>query len=258
MNYSTLLERSVDFEPYAEGQFTSTVCDLFPSPLKEVCNLAPQDTPLGLYDNYPNQLERPMIFSLMQMLWDRAEPDGYAAHMTTDPLPNTPTHTVLMDASFGDHQVANVAAEVEARTIGAGIYQPAFDAGRYWNANGVFGLPAIQSFPYSGSALIYWDGGPVRPDGTGGFLGTATPPNEDIPPRPTYGCGMTGPPACGNDPHSYPRSDVKARAQKSDFLQLGVLNNYCTTANSPDPAASLLVPNTGTAIPCYSHGWTGP
>jgi hypothetical protein len=258
MNYSTLLERSVDFEPYAEGQFTSTVCDLFPSPLKEVCNLAPGDTPLGLYDNYPNELERPLIFSLMQMLWDRAEPDGYAQHMTLDPLPNTPTHTVLMDAAFGDHQVANVAAEVEARTIGARIYQPAFDPGRYWNANGVFGIPAIQSFPYNGSALIYWDGGPVRPDGSGGFLGTATPPNEDIPPRPTYGCGMTGPPACGNDPHSYPRNDVKARAQKSDFLQLGVLNNYCTTANLPDPAPSALVPNTGTAIPCYSHGWTGP
>jgi hypothetical protein len=258
MNYSTLLERSVDFEPYAEGQFTSTVCDLFPSPLKEVCNLAPQDTPLGLYDNYPNQLERPMIFSLMQMLWDRAEPDGYAAHITTDPLPDTPTHTVLMDAAFGDHQVANVAAEVEARTIGASVYQPAFDPGRYWNPNGIFGIPPVPSFPFSGSALVYWDGGPVRPDGSGGFLGTATPPNEDIPPRPTYGCGLTAPPACGNDPHSYPRNDVKARAQKSDFLQLGVLNNYCTTANSPDPAPSLLVPNTGTPIPCHSHGWTGP
>ena len=258
MNYSTLLERSVDFEPYAEGQFTSTVCDLFPSPLKEVCNLAPGDTPLGLYDNYPNELERPLIFSLMQMLWDRAEPDGYAQHMTTDPLPDTPTHTVLMHAAFGDHQVANVAAEVEARTIGARIYQPAFDPGRYWNANGVFGIPAIESFPYNGSALVYWDGGPVRPDGSGGFLGTATPPNEDIPPRPTYGCGLTAPPGCGNDPHSYPRNDVKARAQKSDFLQLGILNNYCTTANRPDPAPASLVPNTGTALPCYSHGWTGP
>ncbi len=258
MNYSTLLERSVDFEPYAEGQFTSTVCDLFPSPLREVCNLAPGDTPLGLYDNYPNQLERPMIFSLMQMLWDRAEPDGYAAHMTTDPLPDTPTHAVLMDAAFGDHQVANVAAEVEARTIGASVYQPAFDPGRYWNSNGIFGLPSVGTFPFNGSALVYWDGGPVRSDGSGGFLGTGTPPNEDIPPRPTYGCGMTAPPACGNDPHSYPRNDVKARAQKSDFLQLGVLNNYCTTQNSPDPARSLLVPNTGTAIPCHSHGWLGP
>jgi hypothetical protein len=180
----------------------------------------------------------------MQLLWDRAEPDGYAQHMTTDPLPDTPSHTVLMQASFGDHQVANVAAEVEARTIGASVYQPALDPGRYWSPNGIFGLPAIGSFPFGGSALVYWDGGPLSFPG-----GTATPPNEDIPPRP---------PAYGSDPHSYPRNDVKARAQKSDFLQLGVLNNYCTTQNNPNPAPAALVPNTGTAIPCYSNGWTGP
>src|SRR5439155_2041493 len=76
MNYSTLLQRSVDFEPYAEGKFNSAICDLFPSPLNDVCNAAPDDTPLGLYDNYPNELERPLIFSLMQLLWDRAEADG--------------------------------------------------------------------------------------------------------------------------------------------------------------------------------------
>jgi hypothetical protein len=245
MNYSTLLQRSVDFEPYAEGKFNSAICDLFPSPLNDVCNAAPDDTPLGLYDNYPNELERPLIFSLMQLLWDRAEADGYAEHITTNPLPNTPPHTVLMDASFGDHQVADVAAEVEARTIGASIYQPALDPGRYWNPNGVFGIPAVPSFPFSGSALIYWDGGPLGFPG-----GTATPPNEDIPPRP---------PAYGADPHSYPRNDVKARAQKSDFLQInGVVNNYCTTANRPDPPFTALVPNTGTAIPCHSHGWLGP
>jgi hypothetical protein len=245
MNYSTLLQRSVDFEPYAEGNFSGDVCGLFPSPLDTVCAAAPGDTPLGLYDNYPNELERPLIFSLIQLLWDRGEADGYAEHMTTDPLPNTPPHTVLMDAAFGDHQVANVAAEVEARTIGARLYQPALEPGRYWNPSGVFGIPAIGSFPYGGSALIYWDGGPLGVPG-----GTATPPNEDIPPRP---------PAYGSDPHSYPRSDVKARAQKSDFLQIGgVVNNYCTTANRPDPAFSALVPNTGTAIPCHSHGWLGP
>ena len=255
MNYSTLLVRSVDFEPYAEGHFTAQICGLLPLDLlKQVCNVLPQDTPLGLYDNYPNQLERPLIFSLIQLLWDRAEPDGYAHHMTTDPLPNTPPHEVLLHLAFGDHQVANVAAEVEARTIGASIYQPALDPGRYWDPSGVFGIPEIESFPYSGSALVYWDGGPP------GFAGgTATPPNADIPPRPTIGCGPDGTMGCGADPHSYPRSDIKARAQKSDFLMPdGVVNNYCTTANSPDPAFSALVPNTGTAIPCHSHGWLGP
>jgi hypothetical protein len=246
MNYSTLLVRSVDFEPYAEGKFTAQLCELIPvAQLQQICAKLPQDTPLGLYDNYPNKLERPLIFSIMQLLWDRADPDGYAHHITSDPLPDTPAHQVLMQAAFGDHQVANVAAEVEARTIGASIYQPALEPGRYWNPSGVFGIPAIGSFPYAGSALVYWDGGPLGVPG-----GTATPPNEDIPPRP---------PTYGADPHSYPRSDVKARAQKSDFLTPnGVVNNYCTTANRPDPAPSALVPNTGTAIPCHSHGWLGP
>jgi hypothetical protein len=250
MNYSTLLRRSVDFEPYAEGEFTGEVCGALPPPLDEICAVAPGDTPLGLYDNYPNELERPLILSLIQTLWDRSEANGYAHHITDDPLPGTPSHQVLMHVAFGDHQVANVAAEVEARTIGASVYQPALDPGRHWAPGGVFGLPAVTAFPFGGSALVYWDGGPLT-DAAGNPVpgGTATPPNENVPPRP---------PEYGADPHSYPRNDVKGRAQKSDFLRIGgVLNNYCTTANRPDPAPAALVPNTGTAIPCYSHGWLG-
>ncbi len=72
INYSTLLRRSVDFDEYAHGVFFDT------------------DTDLGLYDNYPNEVERPLILSLMQLLWDRGEGNGYAHHMTTDPLPDTP------------------------------------------------------------------------------------------------------------------------------------------------------------------------
>ena len=57
MNYSTLLRRSVDFDQYAQV----------------------------LYANYPNELERPLILSLIQNLWDRGEANGYAHHMTRDP-----------------------------------------------------------------------------------------------------------------------------------------------------------------------------
>ena len=56
---------------------------------------------------------------MMQMLWDRGEPDGYAERMTSDPLPDTPAHQVLMDVAFGDHQVTDYQADVEARTVGA-------------------------------------------------------------------------------------------------------------------------------------------
>ena len=284
MNYSTLLTRSVDFEPYAEGQFGEVIedeiCNAFPDPpselpdeiegplsdlrdqVEDLCvGGVPDDTELGLYDNYPNKLERPLIFSIMQLLWDRGEGNGYAHHMTDDPLDSdedysagTPPHEVLLHPAFGDHQVANVAAEVEARTVGASVYQPALDPGRHWEADGsgeIFGIPAIPSFPFGGSALVYWDGGPVSPSNPGG---TATPPNEDIPPRP---------PIFGSDPHSYPRNDVKGRAQKAAFLAVGgVVQNPCRTVNNtlttPPSGPSGVAFSGGTVTPCYSHGWTGP
>ena len=67
MNYSLLLTRSIDFDPFAAV----------------------------LYPNYPDELQRPLLLALIQMLWDRGEPNGYAQHMTDDPYPNTPRHTVI-------------------------------------------------------------------------------------------------------------------------------------------------------------------
>ena len=79
MNYSTLLERSVDFEPYARASSRPRSAACSRAARRHLQHWRPVDTPLGLYDNYPNELERPLIFSLMQMLWDRAEANGYAA-----------------------------------------------------------------------------------------------------------------------------------------------------------------------------------
>jgi hypothetical protein len=169
MNYSTLLTRSVDFDTYA----------------------------MVLYPAYPNELERSLLFSLIQMLWDRGEPNGYAHHMTTDPLPNTPQHKVLLHEAFGDHQVTNVATEVEARTIGASIYQPALAAGRHSDVDPYFGIPAIPGFPFDGSAYVVWDSG------------TPTPPTTNTPN------------SAGADPHSRPRAQATARQQKSEFLKPG-------------------------------------
>ncbi len=189
MNYSTLLSRSVDFDTYAEGNFEGV------------------ETPLGMYDAYPNELERPLILSLIQNLWDRAEADGYAEHMTSDPYPNTPRHKVLMQVAFGDHQVANIAAEVEARTIGARAYQPALEPGRA-SVETLFGIPPIGSFPFDGSAIVYWDSGPMRTE-AGQTVGTPPPPLGNVAP------------ARGEDPHELPRREPEARAQKSEFLKIG-------------------------------------
>ena len=66
--------------------------------------------------------------------------------MTTNPLPDTPAHHVLMMLSLGDHQVSNYAAFVEARTIGAEARTPWADPGRFLETTAPpFGLPAIAS-----------------------------------------------------------------------------------------------------------------
>jgi hypothetical protein len=179
MNYSTLLRRSVDFDMYAKGEFEGA------------------DTPLGLYDSYPDELERPLLLSLIQLLWDRGEANGYAHHMTSEPLPGTPPHEVLMHVAFGDHQVADVTAEVEARTIGAGVRWPALAAGRHTSVDPFFGIPRIEQYPHGGSALVLWDTGvPASPT-------TNTPPRE------------------GKDPHGAPRASPAARRQKAEFLRTG-------------------------------------
>jgi len=92
-------------------------------------------------------------------------------------------------------QVANVATEVETRTLGASIYQPALAPGRHSDVNPYFGIPAIPGFPFNGSALVVWDNG------------TPTPPTTNTP--------NNG----GADPHSKPRSTPAARQQKSEFLK---------------------------------------
>jgi hypothetical protein len=169
MNYSTLLQRSVDFDAY--------------SPI--------------LYGGYPKQIERQLITAHIQLLWDRGESNGYAHHMTSRPLPNTPRHNVLLHVAFADHQVADFTSLIMARTIGARIRQPALAPGRSPFSNPWFGLRRIGSYPYQGSALVWWDSG------------TPPPPLENLPNR------------AGADPHSHPRNDAAARRQKSEFLRIG-------------------------------------
>ncbi|MEA2398491.1 MAG: hypothetical protein QOK25_2047, partial [Thermoleophilaceae bacterium] len=202
MNYSTLLQRSTDF-----GTGKS------PDPT----NPGLPEYSYGLYTSYPNRLQRPMILSLMQQLWDRAEADGYALHMTDNPYPNTPAHHVLLQGGIGDHQVAQVAAETEARTIGAYARFPWADPGRDLDkGNPIYGVPPIPSYPFDGSAIEEWDIGPPRlingkKMSDGKWWGTPPPPNTDVPPNG----------ADYQDPHELPRRQPGARQQKNLFLAPG-------------------------------------
>ena len=160
---------------------------------------------------YPRESERPLALSLINMLWDRGEGDGWAHHITTDPPADTPGHRVLMQAAVGDFQVSTYQADVLARTIGARIHQPAFLPNRSLERVPAYGLKAFTS-PFAGSALVYWDNGPVRADGS---TGNGPAPLENVAPRE------------GHDPHSAPRSSPVARDQKSQFLLTGNVVDVC-------------------------------
>jgi hypothetical protein len=220
MDYSILLPRSSDYvatQPLSS--FDPTQFD--PSnPKGQVGYSNALDTA------YPDQSQRMLILDLIQTLWDRSDPDGYATHMTGG-LPNTPDHHVLMQMAWGDHQVANITAEDEARTIGAaGLYPPLEDGryGPYASSSPFWNVAPIASFPYDGSAITTFDAGPT------GFLpyGTDPPPPSDVPNR------------SGHDPHEAPRRACLAQQQKDAFLSVGGL-----------------VTDPGAGAPYFAGGWNG-
>jgi hypothetical protein len=177
MNYSTLLQRSVDWDEYK-----------------------------AIFDpNYPDLSDHALAVGLTQMLWDRGEANGYAQHVTRDPYRGTPEHTVLIHEAFGDHQVANIATEVQARVLGAHAHRPALGNGRSPAKHQLWGIAAINGYPYAGSAIVVWDSG-----------ATPAPPAGNTAPRE------------GEDPHGDPRASKEAREQKSDFLKSnGRVVNVC-------------------------------
>jgi hypothetical protein len=176
MNYSTLLDRSVDFDPF------SVVFD----------------------PNYPDWVDRQLAILLAQVLWDRGENNGYAQHLTDDPYRRTPKHRVMLYEAFGDHQVANVATEVMARTIDAELRVPGLAPGRspdvepFWNIDTTRRLPDKR-----GSYLVVWD------------FGTPAPPLDNIPNR------------AGTDPHGQGRDQLEVLTLATTFLEQGHLVDTC-------------------------------
>src|SRR5512146_3346871 len=99
--------------------------------------------------------------------------------MTSDPSRDTPRHTELLHEAFGDHQVANIASEVEARTLGLRLRTPAVDPGRSADREPFYGIRPIPELPWHGNALVVYDIGPLRAGGRG----TPTPLAANVPNR---------------------------------------------------------------------------
>ena len=238
MNYSTLLRRSVDSDQYFKN-----------------------DT-IGLYKYYPDFGNRMLLLSLVQLLWDRGEANGYAHFMTDEPLPNTPPHEVLLRVAFSDHQVANVSAEVEARTIGAKMYDPALLPGRHWSNDPFFEIekaqPAEDGTPWrDGSILVYYDSGGVNFTGKRG-IGVLPPPDENVPPRPEWGYGR--------DPHGDPRAAETGIFHAIEFLngpdldgeeRGSVRNCFDITGLGGDLVAGIPDRTELTKQYCFANGWNG-
>ena len=181
INYSLLLPRSVDWDVYEEI----------------------------LVPSYPDALERSLIISMIQMLWDRGEGAGYVHNVVRDPFPDTPTTEVLFHVAFGDWQVTEISAFIAARTMGVPVHRPVTASGRSGEIEPGWGLDAIPypvddlDYPWEGSGLIVWDSGsdPI--------------PFEGVPPR------------TSRDSHEDPRADANVRVQKAAFLFDAELIDVC-------------------------------
>ncbi len=151
--------------------------------------------------------------------------------MTSNPLPDTPSHQVLLDVAFGDHQVTDYQADVEARTVGARAHRPVLYEGRWPSGLPLWSVDGIVTYPYTGSAIYYWDGGPIRESapGSGQFMGTEPPPFENLPNR------------SGEDPHGLPRATPAEQQLVSDFFE-----------------GAVQVGDSCNGGPCYSGSFTGP
>lgn len=144
---------------------------------------------------FKDQVEQNVALGLLQMMWDRGEPDGYTGYMRgEDRLPNTPDHDVLLQVAIGDHQVSPLGAHVLARTVGAALVTP--------EVRPIFGLEE-KPMPYEGSAIVELDFG--------------------LPPAPITNTPMT----TGDDPHGSVRSRPEAQAQMDAFLRTGKVIDAC-------------------------------
>jgi hypothetical protein len=202
-NYSTLLRRSVDFDAYGAL----------------------------LYSSYPNSFDQSFILSMIQMLWDRGETNGYVNHLRRPDAfaalgHPTPNHEVILNVALGDHQVADVTPEVMTRSYDGAMHLPGSEPGRSTNVNP---HPLIRAAVdgESGSVLVLWDIGPLNPDNADN-PGTGISPPTNIPPRE------------GRDPHSDPRAEPAGGIQRAAFLRDHRYVNVCGPR------------------PCFARGYVSP
>jgi hypothetical protein len=129
-NYSTLLQRSVDFNPFF--------------------------VLLGFV--YPDARDQQILLGTIQNLWDRTDPVSHYRHISAEPYPGTPPHEVLLASATADWQVALLTNEIAARSDVGVALLPGY--GRDVS------LVEPVTYPHKGSGLVnYSFGNPWPPPG---------------------------------------------------------------------------------------------
>jgi hypothetical protein len=209
-NYSTLLHRSVDFNPYLTLQRAA----------------------------YPDRLDEEILLALTQQLWDRAEPQGYMNHLKSGDLSDPPVpHKILIHMATYDSEVSNLGTEIMVRSLGIEQVTPVHRT--------FFQIPEVAA-PFDDSAFVEVNpqrkrcnlpGGGPNPGTTctsdaqcpgGGDPATHTFCDPDVPPltnqAPPYNNGnhgATGSPATG--------------AQIAEFLKPnGTVQQFCAGPCDPN------------------------
>ncbi len=213
--YSTLLDRSTDWPEY--GQI--------------------------MYGAYDKGKERPILMAMIQQLWDRGEADGYSQHIGRNPLPGSPTNSVLLLPAWGDHQVTNLAVENYARTIGAKLRTPALDHLRTGPFNVFWNITDGGASSITGNAMMMMDTGPPRAATCDSWACAANPLTD---PDPCKSGECKGTPArpvgnvapfYGQDPHGVGGDSAEVRRLVFNYVRTGTLLPGCN------------------GLPCGIGGW---
>ena len=168
MNYSMLLERSLDWPTYRTIMIGA----------------------------YPDPLDVALLINLMQELWDM-DPANTAYDVLTGGVPDTGPKQLLLQMAVADDEVANIASEYQARTLGVPTIGP--------SPYEPYRVPE-QAGPHS-SALVIYDYG----------LGPSIPLTNEAPPD--------------NNVHGRVRKQPATIDQIGTFFETGEIQQFCTGDN---------------------------
>jgi hypothetical protein len=151
---------------------------------------------------FPTAIDTQLVLGLLQLWWDRTEPNGYVPYMREDMLPGTPSHDVLMHVAIGDYQVSPLGAHIMARALKAKNLRPV--------NREIFGVESADG-PLTGSAMVEYD------------FGLAPPTPGNVAPDRTNGL----------DPHGKPRGLEPSYLQQDKWFREGVITPFCDGPCNP-------------------------